>query len=252
MTACDISYGLHSCTARLQSQPRSVQEILLAAGQQNQRRYHFFREKARYFDIPVRYCSRKELDRLSGSGVHQGVVLRAAALAPGNEHDLAEWLRHCDMPALVLVLDGIVDPHNMGACLRTAEAAGVGCVIMPRDKTAPVNATVQKVSCGAASRLPLMVVTNLGRALKRLKQHGLWLYGLAGEAGASLYSQDLGGATALVVGAEGHGLRRLTRQHCDYLLALPMAGEMASVNVSVAAGIAMFEAVRQRQAPALP
>ncbi|HUH36820.1 MAG TPA: 23S rRNA (guanosine(2251)-2'-O)-methyltransferase RlmB, partial [Spongiibacteraceae bacterium] len=140
------------------------------------------------------------------------------------------------------------DPHNLGACLRTADAAGVCLVLAPRDKAASLNATARKVACGAAETVPFVAVTNLARSLRELKERGIWLVGAAGEAERSLYAQDLRGPVALVMGAEGSGLRRLTREHCDYLVHLPMAGAVSSLNVSVATGICLFEALRQRLA----
>ena len=149
--------------------------------------------------------------------------------------------------ALVLVLDGVQDPHNIGACLRSAAAAGATAVVIPKDKSAPVNATVRKTSAGAADRLPVFPVTNLARCLRDLQQLGVWIYGLAGEAEASLYDIDLRGNVALVLGGEGDGMRRLTREHCDGLVQIPMPGDIESLNVSVAAGVTLFEAVRQRR-----
>ena len=149
--------------------------------------------------------------------------------------------------ALLLVLDGVQDPHNLGACLRSAAGAGVTAVVIPKDKSVGVNATVRKTSAGAADRIPVVQVTNLSRCLRDLQQLGVWIYGLAGEAEASLYSLDLRGNVALVLGGEADGLRRLTREHCDGLVKIPMPGEIESLNVSVAAGVTLFEAVRQRQ-----
>jgi 23S rRNA (guanosine2251-2'-O)-methyltransferase len=147
------------------------------------------------------------------------------------------------------VLDGVTDPHNLGACLRSADAAGVSAVVIPKDRSADITAVVRKVACGATEAVPLVRVTNLARTLQALKAAGVWIYGAAGEAERSLYSLDLRGRVALVMGAEGHGLRRLTRECCDELMSLPMAGSVSSLNVSVAAGVSLFEAVRQRSAP---
>jgi 23S rRNA (guanosine2251-2'-O)-methyltransferase len=163
-----------------------------------------------------------------------------------GEELLFEQLSALDHPPMLLVLDGVTDPHNLGACLRSAEAAGVDAVIVPKDKSADLNATVRKVACGAAETMPFVRVTNLARTLEKLKQQGIWLYGTAGEAAQSVFEVDLKGPVALVMGAEGKGMRRLTREHCDYLVNLPMAGAVSSLNVSVATGICLFEAVRQR------
>ena len=163
-----------------------------------------------------------------------------------GEAMLEELLDRSEGVPLLLVLDGVTDPHNLGACLRTADAAGALAVIVPKDKSATLNATVRKVACGAAEVIPLVAVTNLARTLEKLQQRGLWLVGTAGEAEQELYQQDMTGPTVLVMGAEGKGMRRLTREHCDYLVRLPMAGSVSSLNVSVAAGVCLFEAVRQR------
>lgn len=160
---------------------------------------------------------------------------------------LEELLEKLAEPPLLLVLDNITDPHNLGACLRTADAAGVQAVIIPKDKSATLNATVRKVACGAAEVIPLVTVTNLARTLEKLQQRGLWIVGTAGEAEQEIYQQDLTIPTVLVMGAEGKGMRRLTRDHCDYLVKLPMLGSVSSLNVSVATGICLFEAVRQRK-----
>jgi 23S rRNA (guanosine2251-2'-O)-methyltransferase len=161
---------------------------------------------------------------------------------------LDELLDRSEAPPLLLVLDGVTDPHNLGACLRTADAAGALAVIVPKDKSATLNATARKVACGAAEVVPLVAVTNLARTLEKLQKRGVWIVGTAGEASQELYSQDLSGPIALVMGAEGKGMRRLTREHCDYLVRLPMAGSVSSLNVSVATGVCLFEALRQRRA----
>ena len=167
-----------------------------------------------------------------------------------DEHELVALVEAAGGKALVLVLDGVQDPHNLGACLRSAAAAGATAVIIPKDKSASVNATVRKTSAGAADRIPVVAVTNLSRCLKDLQKQGVWIYGLAGEATASLYQLDLKGNIALVLGGEADGLRRLTRENCDQLVRIPMPGgtEVESLNVSVAAGVTLFEAVRQRVA----
>jgi 23S rRNA (guanosine2251-2'-O)-methyltransferase len=165
-----------------------------------------------------------------------------------GENMLDELLERGEGPALLLVLDGVTDPHNLGACLRTADAAGAQAVIVPKDKSATLNATVRKVACGAAEVIPLVAVTNLARTLEKLQKKGLWVVGTAGEAEQMIYQLDMTGPTVLVMGAEGKGMRRLTREHCDYLAKLPMGGSVSSLNVSVATGVCLFEAVRQRRA----
>ena len=185
------------------------------------------------------------LSKLAGSAGHQGVAARVEPLP--QAHSLDDLLDAVEGPPLLLVLDGVTDPHNLGACLRSAAAAGATAVVIPKDKSAPVNATVRKTSAGAADRLPVVAVTNLSRCLRELQKQGVWIYGLAGEAETSLYSLDMRGNVALVLGGEADGLRRLTREHCDGLVRIPMPGEIESLNVSVAAGVTLFEAVRQRQ-----
>lgn len=193
--------------------------------------------------------SREVLDGLSQGAAHQGIVAFCPPLAAEGEESLwlklGAWPR--EEPPLLLILDGVTDVHNFGACLRSADAAGVHGVIVPKDKAAPLNATVRKVACGAAETVPVYQVTNLARAMARLKQLGVWITGTAGEAEASVYDGDYTGPCALAMGAEGKGLRRLTREACDGLVKLPMAGEVSSLNVSVATGICLFEAVRQRR-----
>lgn len=192
---------------------------------------------------------RETLDALSQGASHQGVVAFCPPLAPHSEEEL--WHRlggwpHAE-PPLLLVLDGVTDVHNFGACLRSADAAGAHGVVVPKDKAAPLNATVRKVACGAAESVPVYRVTNLARAIGRLKESGVWVIGTAGEAEIELFEADFAGPSALVMGAEGKGLRRLTREACDVLARLPMAGSVSSLNVSVATGIGLFEAVRQRR-----
>ncbi len=189
---------------------------------------------------------KKELDK-KADGSHQGAVAFCKDIKlEYNESYLEELLNNIDSPPLLLVLDGVTDPHNLGACLRSAEAAGVNAVIVAKDKSALMNATVRKVASGAAEIIPFIVVTNLVRCLQSLQKRGIWVMGAAGEADKSVYSTDLKGALALVLGAEGSGLRRLTRETCDELLSIPMQGETSSLNVSVSAGVFLFEALRQR------
>ncbi len=189
------------------------------------------------------------LDQLTQGAAHQGVVAFCPPLVPEGEESL--WLKlrawQAAVPPLLLVLDGVTDVHNFGACLRSADAAGAHGVIVAKDKAAPLNATVRKVACGAAEVVPVYQVTNLSRTLAKLKDAGVWITGTAGEADASVFEIDMTGPTALVMGAEGKGMRRLTREACDNLAKLPMAGQVSSLNVSVATGICLFEAVRQRQ-----
>jgi 23S rRNA (guanosine2251-2'-O)-methyltransferase len=247
-------YGIHAVDSLLRRNPRSVQRLWVQAGRQD-KRIAALLELAGNQGVPVTREPKKSLDE-KVEGRHQGVVAEAqddpaqGEGSPSNiwqEKQLLEAVSGSDHPVLILVLDGVTDPHNLGACLRSADAAGVDAVVVPRDKSADLNATVRKVACGAAEAVPFVRVTNLSRTLKALKELGVWLYGAAGEAEKSIYDNDLSGSLALVMGAEGGGLRRLTREQCDFLVKLPMAGSVSSLNVSVAAGVCLFEVVRQRQ-----
>jgi 23S rRNA (guanosine2251-2'-O)-methyltransferase len=237
--------GINAVASALEHDIERVHEVLLEAGGKNPRLADI-EDKARRNDISVRRVPLQSLDGIAGGLRHQGAIARYEAPKQVEESALPGLLEAAQGKALLLVLDGIQDPHNLGACLRSAAAAGATCVIIPKDKAAPVNATVRKTSAGAADRIPVISVTNLARTLRTIKEAGVWVYGLAGDATAAIHATDLTGNVALVLGAEGEGMRRLTREHCDALLRIPMPGEMESLNVSVAAGIALFEAVRQR------
>jgi 23S rRNA (guanosine2251-2'-O)-methyltransferase len=178
---------------------------------------------------------------------HQGIVANAAALPDYTDSDLVRLLEEAKSPSLILILDGVTDPHNLGACLRTADAVGVDFVIIPKDKSASITPVVSKVACGAAESIPLVRVTNLARAMDVIKQQGVWIYGAAGEANQTIYELDFTSTIALALGAEGDGLRRLTREHCDGLFSLPMLGHVESLNVSVATGVSLYEVIRQRR-----
>lgn len=190
-------------------------------------------------------ANRQWLDEKVEGAVHQGIIARVREGRQYQENDLPALLESVDTPFL-LVLDGVTDPHNLGACLRSADAAGVHAVIVPRDRSAQLNATAKKVACGAAENVPLIRVTNLARTLRLLQEMNVWIVGTAGEADHTLFQSKMTGPMALVMGAEGEGMRRLTREHCDELISIPMAGTVSSLNVSVATGICLFEAVRQR------
>jgi 23S rRNA (guanosine2251-2'-O)-methyltransferase len=238
--------GIHAVRELLQ-QGSDVQRLFVQAGR-NDARIEELMTLAAKAGVPVEKIPRREIDRL-GDGRHQGVAARVVFNhTTRQEEDLRALLEKLEHDPLLLVLDEVTDPHNLGACLRSADAAGVDAVIIPRDRSAPLNTTVRKVASGAAETVPVVAVTNLSRSLQELKERGIWLCGAAGEAGKSLYQQDLTGPLALVMGSEGKGLRRLTRETCDFLVAIPMAGTVSSLNVSVAAGICLFEAVRQRTA----
>jgi len=249
MSNTDSVYGLHAVEALLKHSHDSILELLVLQGRHDQR-IEVLLERARRLGLRSKEVTRAELDELSGGAVHQGVLALCRELKlERSEGFLNELLGGLTHPPFLLVLDGVTDPHNLGACLRSAEAAGVDAVIVPKDKSALITPVVRKVACGAAESLPFIAVTNLARCLKHLQdEHRIWVQGAAGEASQSLYQSDLKGPLALVLGSEGKGLRRLTREHCDNLFAIPMAGEVSSLNVSVATGICLFEAVRQRAA----
>ncbi|TWI52381.1 23S rRNA Gm-2251 2'-O-methyltransferase [Pseudomonas duriflava] len=245
MSQWEMVYGIHAVEALLRYHPKRVKQLWIAEGRQEPR-VHTLVSLAEAARVPVDTQSRQVLDE-QVEGVHQGVVAQVSPSQIWGETMLEELLERAETPPLLLVLDGVTDPHNLGACLRTADAAGAQAVIIPKDKSATLNATVRKVACGAAEVMPLVAVTNLARTLEKLKKRGLWIVGTAGEAEQDLYNVDMTGPTVLVMGAEGKGMRRLTRELCDYLVRLPMGGSVSSLNVSVATGVCLFEAVRQRR-----
>lgn len=243
-------YGWHAVSAILSRSPQRIRQLWVQAGRKDKRALNLMAQLEMH-SIQVTELPRRELDELAG-GTHQGVVAQVDAMPEWREADLFDWLAQTSEVPLLLILDGVTDPHNLGACMRSADAAGVHAVIVPKDKSAPLNSAARKVACGAAENLPLVRVTNLARALRGLKEAGVWLVGTAGEADASIYQTSLQGPLAIVMGAEGSGMRRLTRENCDYLASLPMQGSVDSLNVSVATGICLFEAVRQRLAVSAP
>lgn len=241
----ELIYGLHAVQALLKSAPQRVLEIYVLQGR-NDQRLQKITHAAQVNDIACQQVSRSKLDEFTNDENHQGVV---AVCTPGETYDEA-WLfallERLDEPAFLLILDGVTDPHNLGACIRSAEAAGVHAVIAPKDKSAGLTPIARKVACGAAEVLPFVPVTNLARTLKKLQEKGIWLFGAAGEAEQSIFVTSLTGPIGILMGAEGDGLRRLTQETCDQLMNIPMAGSVSSLNVSVATGICLFEAVRQR------
>ena len=240
----NLVYGLHAVMALFEHH-RPVRQLWVQDSRQDARVDELL-AKAAEFGISVQRVARDKLDKLTNEGRHQGVVAEAGAAQAGDEHDLDAFLTTLISPAFFLVLDGVQDPHNLGACLRSANAAGVQAVIAPKDRAAELTPAVRKAAAGAAEATPLFQVTNLARTLRWLKQQNIWLVGLASEADQTLYEMDLKGPLALVLGAEGSGLRRLSKAECDFLACIPMQGDVESLNVSVAAGVALFEAVRQR------
>lgn len=238
--------GIHAVTELLNQRSSAVAQLFVQTGR-NDKRVSSIRDLARDSGIEIAEMSKEEMDKRF-AGVHQGV----AAIASGetktmSEKELLIMLAGMDHDPLLLVLDGLTDPHNLGACLRTADAAGVDAVIIPKDKSVGLNSTVRKVASGAAETVNLVSVTNLSRCLESLKEKGIWIIGAADTAEKTLFEQDLTGAIALVMGSEGSGMRRLTREGCDHLVSIPMAGQLSSLNVSVATGVCLYEAQRQRK-----
>lgn len=240
----DIAFGIHAVQALINSAPQRLKELLIFQGRHDQKIQKIM-DLAQQQGIRVHQVDKKTLDALC-DGNHQGVV---AKVNPGKalvEADLYPLLEAQPASSLVLVLDGVTDPHNLGACLRSADAAGAVAVVVPKDNSAGLTEVARKVASGAAESVPLVAVTNLARCLKKMQEMGFWVTGLAGEAEHSAYQTDLTGRRVIVMGAEGSGMRRLTRDTCDSLVSIPMQGTVSSLNVSVATGIILFEVLRQR------
>lgn len=237
--------GFHAVEAALDDAEKKPREVLIVGGRKDARMATLL-SLAQRRNVTVRTISKDQMDLLAPGLRHQGVIAAVQAADYHGEEAL-------ELPAtperLVLVLDGVQDPHNLGACLRTAEAAGVTAVIIPKDRAVGLTPVARKAAAGAAERVPVVAVTNLVRSLERLKELGYWITGLAGEAEDSLYAADLTGPTVIVMGGEGDGLRRLTRETCDRLVRIPMEGQIESLNVSVAAAVCLYESVRQRSVP---
>lgn len=240
----EIIYGIHAVKALLERDPQRFLEVFVLKGRDDRRLQPVIAELEAQ-GIVIQVANRQWLDKQADDAVHQGIVAKVKEGRKYQENDLPAMLDNLETPFL-LILDGVTDPHNLGACLRNADGAGVHAVIVPRDRSAQLNATVKKVACGAAETVPVISVTNLARTMRLLQERNIWIVGTAGEADHTLYQSKLTGPLALVMGAEGEGMRRLTREHCDELISIPMAGSVSSLNVSVATGVCLFEAVRQR------
>jgi 23S rRNA (guanosine2251-2'-O)-methyltransferase len=240
-----VVYGLHAVRAVLERSPERILELNLTAAREDGRMREL-REQAAKLGLSVQPATNESLAKLVGDVSHQGAVAVVRALQALDEAALMALLEGIEGDALLLVLDGVTDPHNLGACLRSADAAGAHALILPKDRSASLDGVVRKVAAGAAEFLPVASVTNLARVLDRLKERGIWVVGTDGAAEQSIHSSDLVRPLALVLGAEGAGMRRLTRERCDFLVRIPMGGSVESLNVSVAAGVALFEARRQR------
>ena len=242
-------WGWHAVLGLLNTKPNSVKQVCIAHSRRPDARYHEVAAVATQYHIPLVYRDRIELDEKCGLD-HQGIMAElqeAAAVTPYQESNYQDLIENSLSDALILLLDGVQDPHNLGACLRSAAAANVRCVIAPKDKSVGITPVVRKVACGAAEIVPFITVTNLSRTMKELRELGVWIYGFDGEAKTSVYDAGFKGPVALAMGAEDRGLRRLTQENCDVLVKIPMPGKMESLNVSVATGIALFEVCRQRR-----
>ena len=243
MSAPKVLFGFHAVGVRLKTAPRSIVEIYHDPSRRDARMRQFV-ERAAEAGVRLIEADGVRLAKLAGSHGHQGVAARVEALP--QAHSLDDLLDGIEGPALLLVLDGVTDPHNLGACLRVADGAGAHAVIAPKDHAAGINATVAKVASGAAETVPYFMVTNLARTMNELKERSIWCIGTSDDAPRTIYQTELKGPLALVLGAEGEGMRQLTRKTCDALASIPMRGAVESLNVSVASGICLYEAVRQR------
>jgi 23S rRNA (guanosine2251-2'-O)-methyltransferase len=246
MSVPKVLFGFHAVGVRVKTAPASIIELYIDPSRRDARMRQFV-ERAKDAGLRLLDADGMRLTRLCGSAGHQGVVARVQAMPQAHSlDDLLEQLEANGQVPLLLVLDGVTDPHNLGACLRVADGAGAHAVIAPKDHAVGVNATVAKVASGAAETVPYFMVTNLARTLGELKERNIWILGTSDDAPKTLYQMDFKGPTALVLGAEGSGMRQLTRKTCDELVAIPMAGAVESLNVSVASGVCLYEALRQR------
>ena len=246
MTQLQLIYGIHAVKHALQSSPDLVKEIWIQKNRQQSTAMGAIVKLSARLDLPVQYVSRDTLDKITNHRLHQGVLLRVKPRTI-ESNDLRTFISaDTDRTALFLILDGIQDPHNLGACLRTADAAGVDVVIIPKNRAVQVNATVKKVASGAAEHIPVITVTNLARALRELQKAGFWIIGTADDAKESIYDIDFRVPTALILGAEDKGISTNIRNHCDKLASIPMLGSVESLNISVAAGVCLYEIIRQR------
>lgn len=241
-----LVFGVHAVEAVLQSDPHRIRRLHVQKGGDQQFRLAGLLKQAQQQGITIEYAERSTLDRQTDGKRHQGVVAWCQPLPKAGEQELDVLLDGLTEPAFLLILDGVQDPHNLGACLRSADGAGVHAVIVPRDKAVGITSVVSKVASGAAETMPFFQVTNLARTLRELQQRGIWITGLDERGESTVFEANFSGPMALVMGAEGKGLRRLTREHCDYVISIPMAGGVESLNVSVATGICLYEAFRQR------
>lgn len=245
MPKTDFVYGVHAVKSLLSHSPARLVELFIQRGRE-EAAFHDVIKRAEQLNIPIHVVDTKQLDQKVGGVVHQGIVANAVLAEPLHEADLIDLLDRLEEPPFLLILDQVQDPHNLGACLRTADAFGVHAVIVPKDNAAVLTPVVRKVASGAAETVPFVQVTNLVRTIKQLQSRGIWIYGAAGEAEQSLYQTKLEGPIAIVMGAEGEGMRRLTRETCDVLLKIPMQGSVSSLNVSVATAVFLSEVAKRR------
>lgn len=238
-------YGVHSVKSALINNSQNVIELLVLENRHDKPLSELI-DLAKQAKIKIHFVARQDLDKRLPNKNHQGTIAKITVQAKYHEQDLQELLNETP-DALLLILDGVQDPHNLGACIRSANAAGVTAVIVPKDNAVGLTDVVRKVASGAAEVTPVIQVTNLARTIRALKDQGVWVYGAAAEAEINIYNAQFSGKTALALGAEGKGLRRLTKELCDYLISIPMSGMVSSLNVSVAAGVCLFEVVRQRK-----
>jgi len=248
MGSTETVHGLHAVRALLERHADRVVKVFVARGRDDARMTALL-ATATQAKISIERVDPQRLEKMAGAAVHQGVIAEVRPMAPWSEDELGAAIERAVATPIVLALDGVQDPHNLGACLRTADACGVLSVVIPKDRAVQLNATVRKVAAGAAETTPLTVITNLARCLRELKERGLWVVGADAGAKQRADEVDLKGPTVLVMGAEGSGLRHNTREHCDLLVRLPALGAVESLNVSVATGMLLYEAVRQRQRP---
>lgn len=239
-------HGIHAVLTAIENDAINIIRVHANTQKPNKRLAELL-SVAKNKGIEILYADSRQLEKIAKTNKHQNVVVDYKVTTQYSENDLFDLLTKLDGPPLLLVLDGVTDPHNLGACLRTCEAAGVHAVIIPRDKSVGLTPTVRKVASGAAELVPLVQVTNLARTLQDLKDAGVWIVGTSDKATHDVFDQDFCMPTALVMGAEGTGMRRLTEKHCDMLIRLPMAGKISSLNISVATGVCLYESVRQRR-----
>lgn len=241
----NLIFGIHPITGLLTHSPERIKKLIVDAKRSDQRLNNLL-EQATQLHIPLEYTNKEKLEKRVGKVIHQGIIAECSERKKLNETDLEIILDELSTSAFLLILDSIQDPHNLGACLRTADAAGVTAMIAPKDKSVGITAAVEKVASGAAETVPFIQVTNLARTLETLKERNIWIYGLAESANTAIYQADFKGSIALVLGAECAGLRQNTINHCDQIYSIPMFGFVSSLNVSAAAAVCLFEAVRQR------